>query len=238
MYRFQSSQPRVSETSTLPTHFLGYLVTVSVISIFIALRLSLIPELLVSILLVMIINLVLALRRHLELYGLVAMFGGISLLFVAVRGIRLYELEFLVDPLLGLSIVVLIASYKYIEILRDVLTTMTPFVILVSTLIGTYLGIDHPIRYLLLTIIDVLISSIIYTVRRKGYGMYVYSALNAIMLYTSPLLGYTRILAIGLFIVLHLARNIFMFREDQKRRYSGLILDLDLLLKPLLVMYA
>lgn len=238
MSQSRSSKQRSINASVAIQYVFGYVILVSIIGVFIALRLSLLHSLLVSTFLVIAIDVVLAFRKYLELFGSIVMFIGINLLSIALRETQLNALCFLVDPLLGLSIVLLIASYKYIDTLREVFTTMTPFVILVSTLAGIYLGIDNPIRYLLLTVVDVISSSMIYVARRRGYGLYAYSALNATMLYTSPLTGDFRPLLIGFFMVLHFARNVFMFSEDHyRRKYSGLILNLDLMLKPFMVRF-
>lgn len=212
-------------------------VAIAIVIVFYLYRMSFISDSILSVLLLLLINTIIVFRRYMELYNVTSMFLGLVLLYLVLKIVQLGDLCFVVDSMLCLLILILVSSYRYVDTLREVFARSIPFVILVSTMIGVYLGVDHPLRYLLLTIIDVFSSSMLYVAMRKEPVTYIYSVLNAIVFFTSPIISID-ISTLLVFVLLHVSRNTFMFSENPKRRrYSGFMLGIDLMLKPLVVKF-
>lgn len=212
-------------------------VAIAIIVVFYLYRSFFISDSMLSVLLLLLINVIIVSRRYIELYNVTSMFLGLVLLYLVLNTAQLGDLFFVVDSTLCLLIVILVASHRYLDILREVFARSTPFVILISTMIGVYLGVDYPLRYLLLTIIDVFSSSMLYVAKRKEPDTYICSVLNAIVYYASPIVSID-VSTLLVFILLHVSRNAFMFSENPgRRRYSGFVLGIDLMLKPFMVKF-
>lgn len=144
---------------------------------------------------------------------------------------------FVVDSLLVLTTLLSYTYYMYVDGVEAIFVGYIPLTLIISTAVGTYLGVVNILRYLLLTLIDSIISAVMFSSRRCVRLNYTSSLLYFITLYSSPLVN-PDLSVLTIFAMLHLIRNAFTFnsiRNLRARRVVGYLLGLDILLKPLVI---
>jgi hypothetical protein len=184
---------------------------------------------------ILVINAAFYLRGRVGVWSLIAVLGG--LLFSTTL---LKALSLLISPVVGdytdvlliLFVIVMLALYNYGEVLRALLSPLTPIGVLVSTILGIYLGLDDPLRYILAYLIDLTSSSTIIYTKVGNYSSLIDSLLVFLTLYLNPVMGVGP-LALIIFLAFHVARNILAGLN----RYSlaRMVGFLDVVLRPLVV---
>ncbi|MEM4717498.1 MAG: hypothetical protein QXE81_01905 [Desulfurococcaceae archaeon] len=168
-------------------------------------------------------------RRYIALYNIINLYL-ITLLVYHVIILLFSSFEFIIDSLLVFLILIAISNYRYTSTLQDILIPSLPLIMLVSVIIGIYLGIYQPLRYLLLTIIDMISSSVIFLTKASA-RQYVYALLLAVFYYNSPIIR-TQSTTLLVFLLIHVVRNIAVFNNKLKsKKRVGLMLSIDLLTK-------
>jgi hypothetical protein len=184
---------------------------------------------------ILVINAAFYLRERVGPWSLIAVLGG--LLF----GTTLLKVLFLLisppvenytDVLLILFVIVMLALYNYSEVLRALLSPLTPIGVLVSTILGIYLGLDDPLRYILAYLIDLTSSSTIIYTKGGNYSSLIDSLLVFLTLYLNPVMGVGPY-ALIILLAFHVARNIL---AELKRYFLARVVSLlDVVLRPLVV---
>lgn len=184
------------------------------------------------------IGVLVVLRRITTLYLCLTLFLLVVLTYSLLTLFSLHvSWGFIVDLLLVLTILLTYTYYRYVDGVGAVFLEYIPFALIVSTIVGTYLGVENTLRYLLLTLIDSMTSVIIFSIRRDMTLGYVSSFLYFIILYLSPLVD-LNLSVLTIFTILHFMRNILTFSSAWDLRNRGItsyVLGLDILLKPLVI---
>lgn len=194
-----------------------------------------------SLLLTLCVNVLIVYRRYVNYYLVASSFFTVVLLYPLTKFVGVADRYLdLVD--LGL-VALLLFSAGYYWLLADMSSLFkahTPIAVLVSTFAGIYLGLKHPVRLALLTVVDALASLVLSSGWRSRVESATAAALFFVLLYASPITAELRVEALAAFAALYLARSSVVF-SDSLRRYRqrlGDLVSLDMVLKPLLAVVA
>lgn len=208
----------------------------SLLLVFIGLETNYIPLYAFALFVFIYMNILMLFRSKLEYALSLSLFLLIVLLHTILSYFSLLDtVGFVIELLLIFMFVIVFTYYRYIFETRVLFRDYTPFVLLISTIIGLYLGVDRVLRYLLITIQDTLNSNIVLVSKNKLFYRYSISFLLFLILYFSPIIRID-LLAIFIFSIMHITRNILLLNSPKLRiDLAGHILGLDLLLKPLVL---
>ncbi|MEM2234980.1 MAG: hypothetical protein QW224_04515 [Desulfurococcaceae archaeon] len=236
MSQYQSSLgKRVYKLASYIRSYPIVLISIALISLFYLYKASVIPPYLAAITVFLLFNIIIVLRQSIVYFFTTASYLLIVFIYILLHFIPIGILEYVVDALLILTMLFTYAYYYYVRELKEVLQPCIPFIVLVSTITGIYLGVEHPLRYVLLTLIDSLASTTLLSISRSTVYRYTLSALFFTILYSSPIVN-IKASALLTFALLHLTRNKFMFSSGREQlKYANVVLWLDLLVKPLVV---
>ncbi|MEM4488135.1 MAG: hypothetical protein QXK88_04975 [Desulfurococcaceae archaeon] len=209
----------------------------ALISVFYFYKAQLIPQYLAIAVLFALLNAVMALRKLIAHYIPVTLYTLTALVYM-LSSQMLGGLEGLLeDAVDALLIITLLFTYAYCNYPRDLqgaIRLYIPFIVLVSTIIGIYLGVERPLRFSLLTLID-LLASIAVSLDSRAPLRYASPLLFFFLLYTSPIVN-VKAASLILFSLLHLTRNKLILSNSHKHiNYANAVLSLDLLIKPIAV---
>lgn len=201
-----------------------------------AFKYSYIPPYVMAIFSLLLINVLLLVRRTVELYfGMLSFFVVVLVYAVLSVFSANTALNYLVDSSVVLSVLLTYAYYRYIVETHIVFKQYTPFVVLASTILGVHLGVSHPLRYSLLTALDAIASNVVSVSVENTASKYITSLLFFALLYSSPLVN-INLFSLAVFASLHVARNAFMYTSNKCwKNMVGHVLGLDIVLKPLVV---
>lgn len=232
-----SKQGKKPTKQGLLRHF-NLLIPVVAVIVYYAFKHSYVPLYVVAVSSLLLINALLLVRRSMEFYFCMFSFFMVVLAY-AVLGVLSTSkiLGSLIDLAVVLSVLFTYTYYRYTVETRIIFKQYTPLVVLVSTVLGVYLGVKYPLRYLLLAVLDAIASNIISTSVENAALKYIISALFFALLYSSPLVD-INLLSLIAFALLHIVRNTFMYSSNKRwKGAAGHILGLDIALKPLLVAF-
>ena len=140
----------------------------------------------------------------------------------------------LVDLIYIALLVSMLAIYHHNSSIREVLTAYMPVIILVSAIISVYLGLQNSLRYTILALIDTFSAIIVLSSLNNYVTGFTTCLLLFILLYFTPFL----ILDTTVFFVLLVAYVLkILLILYNKIRYLRLIVSLELLVRPVLVIY-
>lgn len=191
-----------------------------------------------SLLLILCVNVLLIYRRDVDYYLITASFLLALLLYSLAKlaGVADNYLDLADLALTGL-LLVSVGYYWSLVDMSSLFRTHTPIAVLASTFVGIHLGLGHPARLALLTILDALASLTVSSGKGSRAESAAAVALFFVLLYASPLTAELSVAELALFAVLYSARNIVLF-SGRLRRYRwrvGDVVSLDMVLRPLLV---
>lgn len=199
---------------------------------------SLITPYMTAVVVFVFLNIVFVFRRSIEHYFAIASYLLVVFIHTLLHAVLAGVLEYLVDAILILVILFTYLHYYYLVSVQEFFQSYIPFLLLVSTIVGVYLGVEYPLRYALLTLLDSIVSVAVSSTSRSVVYRYVFSALFFVLLYTSPVID-VKIGALLSFTVLHLIRNKLIFSSGcEHLKHANIILGLDLLIKPFVVILA
>lgn len=185
-------------------------------------------------------NATVLLRRLVMNYLVIAFYTATVFLHTLLHFLNIPAnmVNYTVDSLIILTILFTYMYYYHYHVssLERIFQPHIPFIVLASTIIGVYLGVDFTLRLLSLTVVDVLVSTIVASATRSKVYQYASSLLFFALLYISPVVD-VELKALLVFLVLHFARNHIAF-SNRHKRLAGTVLTLDLLLKPIVVTLA
>ncbi|MEM4740111.1 MAG: hypothetical protein QXS63_03430 [Zestosphaera sp.] len=235
MSQYRSSLSKL----TIPARdYLSLLILVASYTLFYLHKNSFITPYLTAVVVFAFLNVILVFRHLIEHYFTVASYLLIVFIYTLLHVILASVLDYLVDAALILAILFTYAYYYYSTGVRDFFQLYIPFVILVSTIVGVYLGVDHPLRYVLLTLFDAIVSFVVSSTSKSVFYRYVFSMLFFTLLYYSPLTD-IKVSVLLSFASLHLIRNKLVFSSGREHlKYANIVLGLDLLVKPWVVALA
>jgi len=184
---------------------------------------------------IIVLNIIFTVLSGLIYRGLLVTYCGYTF-FVSVLGISnlLEVVNYLVDVVYIVLVLVVLTTYHNNRDLREVLTVYTPLVLLVSVILGLYVGLNYPLRYALLVLLDTFTVIIVISSEKNPITGFISSLLLFIILYTTPTIMLSTIVFI-LVLSMYVARVVLILY----RRITSLrvLLLLDILLRPLLVSY-
>lgn len=191
-----------------------------------------------SLLLALCINILMVYRRAVDYYLVAISFSIAPLLYSITKFAGIADLYLdLVDLVLAAVLLVLVGYYWFTADMSSLFKAHTPIAVLVSTLVGIYLGLKHPVRLALLTMADALASLVSSSGERSRAESATIAGLFFIFLYSSPVAVELSVEAFAMFAVLYLVRSLAFFskRLQRYRRRVGDLVSFDVVLKPLLV---
>lgn len=146
--------------------------------------------------------------------------------------LKLFELsEYLADLALLIAMLVLLGLYWDYYSVRDVLNEATPIALLVSALLGIWVGLATPARYSLASIIDVIVYRLLKERYSLGIVLKYLVFLEFLTIYLNPIL-YVNVYVFALNLFLFSVKVIFHEKYVNKTPY---VINLDVLLKPIIV---
>lgn len=235
MYLFPSKIRGYFLDSKKLTKYIELSLVLASILVFQAYKLGIIHLYYYMLAIALLINTFLVFRHHVELYSIINIYLITLLIYQIVVSLFL-SFEFIVESLLVFLILIVISNYRYINTLRDIFVSQIPLVLLVSVIIGIYLGVDQPLRYSLLTIIDMISSSAI-LLTKASTQRYIYSLLLAVLYYNSPVVS-IQLTTLLVFLLVHVVRNTISFNNRfRSKKVMGLMLSIDILIKPFAVRF-
>jgi hypothetical protein len=167
--------------------------------------------------------------------GLIGVFNGYALFAGLLGALGKLEVgDYIVDLVYVVVLLVVLTLYHYITTISNVLTALTPVVLLVSVITGIYLGLTDPLRYAVLVLLDTFSAIIVLTsVKNHAVGL-VSSLLVFTLLYSTPFLALSAKVFTVLFTLYILKALLVIYNKMRELR---LLVSVDLLLRPLLVTY-
>ncbi|MCI4462380.1 MAG: hypothetical protein JHC12_05455 [Thermogladius sp.] len=184
---------------------------------------------------ILVINVAFYLRGRVGSWSLIAVLGGLLFSTTLLKVLSIIispQVGDYTDVLLILFVIVMLALYNYSEVLRALLSPLTPIGVLVSTILGIYLGLDDPLRYVLAYLIDLTSSSTIIYTTGGNYSSLVDALLVFLTLYINPVMG-VGLYALIILLAFHVARNILA--ELNRYSLARMVGFLDVILRPLVV---
>ncbi|MFN3268534.1 MAG: hypothetical protein ACK416_04675 [Zestosphaera sp.] len=235
MSRYRSS---LSKLLSRARNNLLTLVLAALFLLFYLHKTSLITPYMTAVVVFVFLNIVFVFRRSIEHYFAVASYLLVVFIYTLLHAVLAGVLEYLVDAILILVILFTYLHYYYLVSVQEFFQSYIPFLLLVSTIVGVYLGVEYPLRYALLTLLDSIVSVAVSSTSKSVAYRYVFSASFFILLYTSPVID-VKIGALLSFTALHLIRNKLIFSSGREHlKHANIILGLDLLIKPFAVILA
>ena len=184
---------------------------------------------------ILVLNIVLVTPSRLKYCGLLAIYCGYTL-FVSVLGMSnlLEVVDYLIDAIYIVLVLIVLTVYNNNTNLREVLTVYTPPFLLISVILGLYMGLQYPLRYSLLVLLDTFSAIIVISSERNFVVGLVNSLLLFIILYATHIVTLNTMVFTLLF-SMYVVRVVLVLY----RRVIGLraLVLLDILLRPLLVGY-
>jgi hypothetical protein len=184
---------------------------------------------------ILVINAAFYLRGRVGSWSLIAVLGGLLFITTLLKVLSIIispQVGDYTDVLLIIFVITMLALYNYSEVLRALLSPLTPIGVLVSTILGIYLGLDDPLRYILAYLIDLTSSSTIIYTTGGNYSSLIDSLLAFLTLYLNPVMGVGPY-ALIIFQAFHVTRNILA--ELNKYSLARVVGFLDVVLRPLVV---
>lgn len=146
--------------------------------------------------------------------------------------LKLFKLpDYLADLALLAAMLVLLGLYWDYYSVRDALNNATPVILLVSTLLGVWVGLATPVRYSLASIIDVIVYRLLKERYSLGIVLKYLVFLEFLIIYLNPVL-YVGTYALMFNLFLFFVKVTFHEKYKSKTPY---VINLDVLLKPLVV---
>lgn len=227
----------------MANRFGGYVAPLALAALSASLRYagSIVPSWLAAVALVFLVN-YLAVRGRFVAHSYYA--TAVSLLLLAHLLLGAAGLAAIYSSLLdlGLLCVVLVALALYwheADVDGTVARPVVPASILASGIAGVYLGVDHPLRYSLLTILDLLYSSSATGSAESRSAALTKAFLFFLAIYHLPAVEFPWP-CFPAFAALHLARNALLFAHALSHLRSRVpeLTALDIAVKPVLVAFA
>ena len=182
-----------------------------------------------------VLNTTLLLSSRLEYCGLLTTYCGYTLFMSVLSISRLLEVvDYLVDVIYIVLVLIVLTVYNNNINLREVLTVYTPPVLLSSVILGLYVGLQYPLRYTLLVLLDTFSAIIVISSERNFVIGLVNSLLLFIILYATHIVTLNNMVFTLLLSIYVVRVALMLYRRINSLR--ALVL-LDILLRPLLVGY-
>jgi hypothetical protein len=188
---------------------------------------------------IIVLNITLIVPSELKYRGLLITYCSYTLLSIQITSILgisnlLGVFEYLVDVVYIVLVLLVLTLYHSNRDLCEVLTIYTPLFLLISVILGLYVGLKYPLRYALLVLLDTFTAIIVISSEKNPIIGFIISLLFFIILYITPIIILNTIMFIIVF-SMYVARAILILYK----RIINLrtLLLLDILLRPLLVSY-
>ena len=184
---------------------------------------------------IIVLNITLIVPSELKYRGLLITYCSYTL-FISILGISnlLGVFEYLIDVVYIVLVLLVLTVYHSNRDLCEVLTKYTPLFLLISVILGLYMGLKYPLRYTLLVLLDTFTAIIVISSEKNPIIGFIISLLFFTILYITPITILNTIMFIIVF-SMYVARAILILYK----RIINLrtLLLLDILLRPLLVSY-
>ncbi len=184
---------------------------------------------------ILVFNFVFLLPTGFKYGGLIGVFSGYALFAGLLGALGKLEVgDYIVDLVYVVVLLVVLTLYHYNTTISNVLTALTPVVLLVSVITGIYLGLADPLRYAVLVLLDTFSAIIVLTSVKNHAVELVSSLLVFTLLYSTPFLALSAKVLTVLFTLYILKALLVIYNKMRELR---LLVSVDLLLRPLLVTY-
>lgn len=182
-----------------------------------------------------ILNLTLLLASGSEYRGLIVIYSG-YVFFVSLMGVlRLLGVTgYLLDLGYIVVMLLLLTMYYHNTGLHEILTAELPVILLVSVILGVYIGLSNPLRYAVTALVDAISLIIVSYSSENSMVFFATSLLLFTILYTMSTLTQSTMVFILMFSV-YIVRTILILLR--RISFFKAILILDILLRPILVAY-
>jgi hypothetical protein len=128
----------------------------------------------------------------------------------------------------------LLTMYYHNTGLHEILTAELPIILLVSVILGVYIGLSNPLRYAVTALVDAISLIIVSYSSENSMVFFATSLLLFTILYTMSTLTQSTMVFILMFSVYIVRAILILLRRIS---FFKAILILDILLRPILVAY-
>jgi len=184
---------------------------------------------------ILVLNVVFILAGRIGYRGLIGIYSGYTL-FISVLGALglLGVADYLVDLAYVILLLLVLTVYHHYSSLREVLVAYIPVIILASVIAGISLGLQNPLRYAILALVDAFSAIIVLSSVKNHIMGFITCLLLFILLYSTPILTLD-IIVFSVLLALYILRVLLVLYN--KIHSLRLIVSLELLVRPLLVIY-
>jgi len=171
----------------------------------------------------------------LEYRGLIVIYSGYVFLVSLMSTLGLLRVAgYLLDLGYIMFLLLLLTIYHYNTGLREILTAELPIILLISVILGVYVGLSNPLRYTVTALIDAFSLIIVSSSSENKVVFFATSLLLFTVIYATSMLIQS-IVVFTLMLSVYIVRAILILLR--KIRFFKSILILDILLRPIVVAY-